>query len=192
MPIRLLIFPLLLLVSCGAGPTPKTPTELFEDARPSIVRVSSLRPDGQHSVCTGFVVSFAHGWVLTARHCVYHPEQTTVDEFPTQVVRISDTFALLQIPFGMKPHLEFAKKRPKEGTPVVAIGYGYNILGIFTRHIVGWDGSDFAFDGGVPPGMSGAPVLDSDGRVVGLVQATSQYIGLACGLDEIQQFLKAK
>jgi S1-C subfamily serine protease len=43
--------------------------------------------------------------------------------------------------------------------------------------------------GGYIPGMSGGPVIDKDGQVVGIIQQSDQNIGYGVGVDRISEFL---
>ena len=38
--------------------------------------------------------------------------------------------------------------------------------------------------------MSGGPIIDMTGQVIGINQATSDIVGLACGAGEIREFLE--
>ena len=116
-----------------------------------------------------------------------------VDGQPTEVLKTYEAFALLSTAPMSRPPLDLRKNRVPVGEAVVSFGYGYGWMQVLQRHIASWKAGDIIMDGALVPGMSGGPVVDLKGRVVGLNQGTDQNGGLstACGTDEMRAFLKS-
>ena len=68
-------------------------------------------------------------------------------------------------------------------------GYGqpFNLV----RHIAGLRDFDLALDGPLIHGMSGGPIVERGGKVVGIGQSSDQQTGFGCGAEEIREFLKS-
>ena len=77
---------------------------------------------------------------------------------------------------------------------MVSFGYGYGWMQVMQRHIASLKDGDIFMDAPVAPGMSGGPIVDLQGRVVGLNQATdpNHTLTQACGVEEIRAFLKTR
>lgn len=156
----------------------------------SIVVVQFVDEEEKASLCTGFVVNAAAGEVLTARHCVPASGEVTVDGLDAVVLRTNDAFALLRMPPGIKPPLTIRPARLHIGEPVTAFGYGWGQMLALKRHVaLLWPDGDFGLDGPLAHGMSGGPVVDEEGKVVGLNQQSNEVLGIACGPPELQAFL---
>lgn len=175
----------------GAGPSIKSPVDLLEIAERSLVVVTT-----DTSFCTGFVVDAARGRVLTVRHCIAD-FNTRVDDRPAEIIKFDDRLALLSSPRMTQPPLRVRGRNPSLGTHVVAVGYGGTLLTILNRGVAAY-ASDYDFDlildGEAIAGMSGGPVLDLYGDVVGIVQATNPLVGisLATSAERIRDFLDRK
>ena len=74
----------------------------------------------------------------------------------------------------------------------MSIGFDHGYLVVFNRRVATIVDEDIIVDGPLVPGMSGGPVVNLEGKVVGLNQSTSDAIGLACGTKEIKNFLESK
>lgn len=159
----------------------------IEGVERSIVKVTT-----ESGVCTGFVVDAAKGWVLTARHCVVQDQPVFINNEPTKILNTSEMLALLSAPEMTRPPLDLRKDRIPVGESVVSFGYGYGWLQVMQRHIASWFEGDILLDAPVSPGMSGGPVVDLDGRVVGINQSIdpNRTLTNACGVDEIRAFLQ--
>lgn len=155
----------------------------------SIVRISY----GASAVCTGFVVSATRGEALTAAHCLPQDgEDLIVDGELSYVVRQSDLFALVSVEKMKKPPLSIRKREAEVGEESFTFGYAWGQMLVFHRWVAGFLEGDVAFDGPLAPGMSGGPVVDLKGDVIGINQASNDRVGVACGVKEIQAFLEAK
>ena len=144
--------------------------------------------------CTGFVVSASKGEVLTAAHCVPHntTDPVEVNSELSTVIRRSDSLALLQVVPTLRPPLDIRKNAVDIGEKIYAFGFAWDHLVVVQRNVAAFFGPDFGVDGPLAPGMSGGPMVDTQGKVVGVNQATNEVLGLACGPQEIRTFLEGK
>ena len=191
---KFLLALLLIVPACGFAPTPSVISKTSE----SLVRISFdfTDADGEEvsQRCTGFKVGLT--WVVTADHCI-PPEDvkadTLVDGRPSRIVRHKGDLVLLEVPLDSKPILQVVKTDPPLGTPVTAIGYAWaTSLHVFHRVVAGYQQGWIIVDGAVAPGMSGGPVIDESGKVVGLIQAASPLIGLNCPPKELRDLIAGK
>jgi S1-C subfamily serine protease len=186
--LSIILLTTLIFSSCAA-----TRIDIIDRTVRSMVRLSYQLNEEETYTCTGFVVNAARGWVLTAKHCITEDgEGMFVDGQPSTVVGQNDSFAMLTITPMTKPPLDIRKEKLNLGDDVLSIGYGYGELMVFMRQVAGFHAGDVALNGLLAPGMSGGPVVDMNGRVVGLNQADYQMIiGVLCGQDEIRDFIKS-
>lgn len=152
-------------------------------------------PPGKPQEGSGFVVDSALGLVVTAAHLVERAERVEVLDsagaiFPAEIA-ISDPargIAILRVARLASPELPIAARVPAPGESVLVIGWMAPVrsllaldamaMGILSvdRSTAGESASPgpyVALDRPLPLGsFGGAPVIDSGGRVVGLVTAT--------------------
>jgi putative serine protease PepD len=179
---------------------------------------SSLDPFGQQQQQTatgsGWVLD-ADGHVVTNQHVVDGADEVTVKfhdgkEVAATVVGTdaSADVALLQlkdVPSGIQPLRLGASESLRIGDPVIAIGSPFGLEGTVTSGIV--SGKDrqlrapdgFTIDGAIQTdaalnhGNSGGPLLDADGRVVGMnSQIASESggndgVGYAIPIETVQK-----
>lgn len=169
-----------LFISCGSAWVPYDP----------IVKVEHT--SGASSfVCTGIVVGITR--VLTAEHCVSDKDTMYVDGKVARLVKKDEAFGLLDTgdPLSEKKVVKLAEDLPEQGAEVAAFGFAYDgPLLRFTRNVAGYVEGDMVLDGPLASGMSGGPILNTKGELVGLNQGTNEVLGLACGIKEIREFLK--
>ena len=149
--------------------------------------------------CTGFQI--APDRIMTAAHCV--GEEMRADGLQVKAV-VSNKYydlAVLQgvrAPMNVRPALEFREKPVDRFEDLVAIGYGFgwNKLSVLKErvYIQNYHVDDDAavgmiVQGGYIGGMSGGPVVDQAGHVVGVVQRGNQQIGYSVGTTIIKAFL---
>lgn len=139
--------------------------------------------------CSGFVVDASKGWVLTAAHCL-GGDNLTVDQVPSYPIRQNDMLALIAIEPQTKPPLDIGDG-VKLGEPVNSYGWAYGqFLTLLSRHVAGFVKGDVILDNPIVAGMSGGPVLNQEGKVVGINQASTDRLAMVCGAKEIREFLK--
>jgi len=133
---------------------------------------------------SGFIVS-PDGKAVTAAHVVKKAERVTVirpddTELNASVIYYDyDTdIAMLALEVGEYPYLTVCEKRPARGAVVRAIGYPIKGTPMITEGICAAPYGEYSYKEHMfvtcafANGMSGGPILDEYGRVVGLVSGT--------------------
>ncbi|HET9674445.1 MAG TPA: trypsin-like peptidase domain-containing protein [Gaiellaceae bacterium] len=181
-----------------ASSTSRSVNSIYESVKNGVVQVSTrtaaqntpFGPQGQGGATgSGFVIDM-EGHVITNQHVVNGAQSVTVtfangDEVPATVVGAdaSADVAVLKlndVPSDLHPLQLGSSKAMKIGDPVVAIGSPFGLQGTVTtgivsalnRELTAPDG--FTIDGAIQtdaainPGNSGGPLLDGNGRVIGI------------------------
>lgn len=194
--------------------TPTTFSRLAREADPAVVFIETLhrRQDEAKGLGTGFLVS-SDGVILTNYHVVRGAHQIAVqvkDERVSARILGQDPptdIAVLKIDGDNLPYLTFGEsKKLSVGEWVVAIGNPFGLshtvsTGIIsakgrTRHDVDLDPAGYydflQTDASINPGNSGGPLLDIEGRVVGIntaIRAGANNIGFAIPIDMVKVLL---
>ena len=145
---------------------------------------------------------------MTARHCTQPFEgndlekgaPNAIEEFPTFngkplfLVFESDALDLAIFKSDVKmPALRYRTKPIDIGQAVGAYGYGYGgatpifrvgVVSVFQRDERGSEW--MLLDTALVRGMSGGPIVDEDGRVVGVNKATDQTSGTSLSVTQIK------
>lgn len=170
---------------------------LVARAQQSIVRVTEEEPDGIHTgTCTGFVV--LPNVVLTAAHCIGEHEK--VDGKPAHLLAFTPEYdiAMYAVPTNKRP-VQWAHEAPRTAETVTGLGYGMGKMTIVDAQVrevdslvMEWRGSPgLLVSPGWVHGMSGGPVLNARGELVGMVSAVtvSGIYGVGPQAPDIFEFL---
>jgi S1-C subfamily serine protease len=175
-------------------PTPPLAPQVYAMLRPSVVQISTEQQSGNgargmRGLGSGVVVD-ENGSILTSYHVVAGNQTVSVRFFDGTVVRGNVTqsqpdrdLAIVQVsrlPNGVQPAV--LGGGISEGDEVMAIGSPFALEGSISRGVVSGLGRRFVvestgqmledmiqFDAAVNPGNSGGPLVDMNGRVVGIV-----------------------
>lgn len=174
---------------------PPSHPDLVQRTLLSVVKILHTISSDTDSVylCTGVIVDAAKGYILTAEHCVDKNEETYVNaSIPATIVKVSEDLAIIKAEPMMGPPIQTAKE-VKVGEEVVSIGYGDGHLMALWRHIASFynDSSDIQLDGDIIQGMSGGPIVNENGELVGINQISFDRMGGGSGPKEIRNFLKS-
>ena len=196
---------LTLILALVPRPTFSQPPTIIEQTQRSTVKVETLYigDEGEQVYfCTGTIVGIIR--VLTADHCVPpNYRQIAVNGvLGARIVKRQvdgkayDGLILLEVPAGLGPIIQVAKQEPKIGDYLVTLG---NIDRIGTRVALRRSASGYGvddankilgLDGVLVRGMSGGPVINEAGELVGVNQSVVQGLGLTTRLKVIREFLK--
>jgi len=154
----------------------------------------------QTNTCTAFSINRDQGLYLTAAHCVpasYSADEVDeprIDGQPVTVVFLSTELDLAIVQATVKrPALEPRTEPLLVGSEVVSYGYGYGgptpilrtgiVSGFMADPTTGaeWQMLDNALVGG----MSGGPIVDRDGRIVGVNSKSDGLSGLSLSIGQI-------
>jgi putative serine protease PepD len=172
-----------------SNPTDNTAKQVYDDAKDSVVYVSSQLAQGQ-ATGSGFVVS-ADGKIITNEHVVDGAQQVTVKigttgkEIPATVVAAdaSKDLALLKVDAGstsLKALTLGDSGSLQVGDNVYAVGNPFGLDHTLTSGIVSALHRDLQSpngttisgaiqtDAALNPGNSGGPLLNADGEVIGV------------------------
>lgn len=194
----------LLLSACAA--TAPDPVATVTRAAPAVVALS----DGQATIATGFFV--ASDLILTNEHPVqkwplYALDQNNALHALEVVYQDSATdVALLRSRLWSAPAvLEFRTSPAPAGTPVYALGFPFGGAQAATSGIVSapprqmGDNTLLQTDAAINPGNSGGPLIDADGKAIGLITrrgAVGTGIGFArpagALIDQLQAWLPGR
>jgi S1-C subfamily serine protease len=105
-------------------------------------------------------------------------------------VDIPDDLALVTVD-GDLPALQKATVKPAVGDPVIAVGSPLDLAGTVTTGVVSaYRDNAIQFSAPISPGNSGGPVVDRDGRVIGVARAKlvadgAEGLGFAVPIDTV-------
>ncbi len=155
---------------------------------------SLVRVDQPPQQCSGFVTDDIKDRILTALHCGLLDKPVYVDGVQAKEVfrDIDHDLLVLEVAGLDKPALSLGIVEPKKGDQLAGDGFGYCLddslfsIGTVESPRVTWKGETSALQGvfilfanEFKPCQSGGPVVDSTGKVVGLIVAANDRVGLA-------------
>lgn len=187
--------------------------EVAEQLRPSVVHIEAIvKFDDRRNQVTGSgVIATADGAILTNEHVVDNAEKVTVSvpgwkrKFIARIIgtdRQTD-IALLRIDAGVPlPAAPFGSAESlRVGQWVLAIGNPYGLDGTVSFGIVSAKGRDLGVtgllndfvqtDAMIDRGSSGGPLVDLDGRVVGInSRGQGRGIGFTIPIETAQEVMR--
>jgi putative serine protease PepD len=199
--------------SVAPSGTPASVAGIYSRVSPGVVFVSAGSGSG-----SGFVID-ANGSIVTNDHVVGDAKQVSVrfdeqsDPIDARVVGTdpSTDVALLKVnpgdvKGGLKPLALSSSKDLKPGEPAIAIGSPFGLQGTVTSGIVSALDREIQSPNGFPisgvvqtdaainPGNSGGPLLDGEGRVIGVNSQiatngtnANSGVGFAVPIDTVKQ-----
>jgi serine protease Do len=166
-------------------------TTAAERVGPAVVKVESSR---RHQGIGSGVIFDSSGRILTSEHVVRGARSVTVSladgrRLPAAIVGADPLVdvAVLQVPLKDLPVAELYSGPLKVGQLVVAIGNPYGLSWTVTAGVVSALARELPLGGGVVlhdviqtdvpinPGNSGGPLVDAQGRVVGITTAVMPF-----------------
>ena len=136
------------------------------------------------SGCTGFVV--AGNYLITAKHCPENDKiEVKISNKPVYGTRsyspkTNDGPVVYRLAGGPHPSLYLGEKAPKVGDKIKTIGYpaggwaeGSGTITYISKHGAIWTNHR------INPGQSGGPILNEDGKVIGVSLAVQKNIYVA-------------
>ncbi|WP_226663593.1 S1C family serine protease [Microbulbifer aggregans] len=185
--------------------------QLYSDYRDSLyqIRLIERSSNSKAGLGSGFQIS-ADGLIATNYHvvseAVSHPEKynlsyQSVDgqegELELLDVDVVNDLAILRQKGNIgKQHLELAQQTPNNGETIVALGnpldLGMTLVPGTYNGIAGGSFYDrIHFSGSINPGMSGGPVINRSGKVVGINVATAgNQISFLVPVDKLVALLE--
>jgi regulator of sirC expression with transglutaminase-like and TPR domain len=197
-----------LAIAADDPPAPLSVKDLAAKVKGSIVVISQGgREGGQQGLGTGFVIDQAAGLIATNLHVIGEARPITVQtadgkSLTVKAVHASDRaldLAIIQVDAADLPPLELGNiEKLAQGEPVVVMGNPQGlkhsvVSGVVsgTRDIDGRQMLQLAIP--VEPGNSGGPVLDMQGRVLGIVTMKSlvtENLGFAVSVSDLKPLLE--
>jgi S1-C subfamily serine protease len=187
-----------------ARPLPQLISDsLRRQAEQMVVRVRNTSCEG---VGTGSGFALDQHTLLTNRHVLAGADELEVSTWDGRTLQVStgEVGALVDLGVatvnGTLPRAAAAYADPHANEQIAVVGFPLGgPLTIAAGRVVDFvDGAPFDIPGtvmrltaNVEPGNSGSPVIDSQGRVVGIVYETATGLGLAIPLHTLLQLIDA-
>jgi serine protease Do len=183
--------------------------EAYEQANNSIFYVRNLQKNRVSAVGTGFLIQ-SDGQAVTAYHVIKGAEQieatlqdgTVVKNIKLRSYDEQKDIAILDLPNKKGNNLkglEISNSPVKHGTEIFAIGFPLKETSIITQGIVNAPSAPIngkkriLVSAEIVSGMSGGPVLDETGKVIGIISGslrTMNNIHLVVESKEIESLLR--
>lgn len=143
---------------------------------------------GHKTFCSGWMIDNKRDYVMTAEHCLgWTAEETFVEGKPYEVLW-SDTYldaAVLRVPGLDKRELRAQKRAIRVGQEAAFYGFARE-WGLYSHFRAGnvsgigpideLPGDWVIIDNSGIGGMSGGPIVDSDGKVISMVQRSDRRL----------------
>ena len=194
-----------------------SPWSTAQKAMESVVQLRGPNPDGSHYRCSAFSINKDQGYFLTDHHCL--PQEGVQGDVQlargfgfsklyanARVLKASAELDLAVLQTGYHMKALHPRTSPfARGISMAAAGHAWGLERLYfvggsvaylgpipewTANGVRWEGEWLLFDRQVIGGMSGGPFLDTDGKVMGIVQRTNDSTGFGRPIDLILSFTK--
>ncbi len=188
----------------------KSPTDLAKLLHERVTRIHMAGPwMNAWGTCTAFGIDKKKGWGITSEHCVVSeagfPYPYVVDDqnrvittlvTSTPLGFLDDDLALLEGEiFTELDDLDINPSPPFPGEEVYSSGFPFGQRPPFfmVNSIARTSTTNFKmqFQNGVDQGVSGSPVVDRNGRVVGVIAAGTNNVTEVIGSWHFQELLEA-
>lgn len=163
-----------------------------QDLSQSVYRLSMVADGEEVGMCSGFVIDQRVSNILTAAHCAPEGVEVQVaDQVGNVLLKDEDVdLAVIQYRGQVLGKALRPGKAPRTTDEIMSVGYAFGSqVPVFQIGRVAQ--SDYSGYIVVNPahnvGMSGGPVVDPTGKVVGIVQASRGSLGAGKNIDEIRK-----
>jgi len=185
---------------------PETPKDIFQSVSPAAVFISKETAIGADALGSGFIIS-SDGVIVTNYHVISFAKDINVklkngDTYPVIGVINYDPlndFAILKIDarnlpsviLGDSSQIGIGEKIYCIGNPL-GLEYTFSdgmISGLRNFNEIAW----FQFTAPVSPGSSGGPVINSEGKIIGIVTSGAeegQNLNFALPINAIKEHIK--
>jgi regulator of sirC expression with transglutaminase-like and TPR domain len=193
---------LFVATSAAEGPAALSVKEVTAKVRPSVVVISFAGRDGsRQGLGTGFVIDKS-GLIATNLHVIGEARPISVQtadgkSLSVKAIDASDRaldLAILQVESAELTALQLSDENPADGEAIVAVGNPQGlkhsvVSGVISgiREIDGRNMLQLAIP--VEPGNSGGPVVDMQGRVIGVMtmkSAVTENLGFAVSVSDLK------
>lgn len=191
----------LLVTPTIAKDKPVGQSAMIKQALLSVGHVTGTKTDDEdnhfHYGCSAFAIEARK--YLTAAHCI--GDDMKLDGIPARVVKQDDAKDLaVVLADDKRPVLTIRQRALEFLESAVGLGYGYSwahptvtyhkaVMFGFTPPNSGIFPGTW-YQGGFIGGMSGGPIVDESGQVVGVVQRSNDVTGYGVDSETIMGFLK--
>ena len=191
----------LVLEACASEAPPPTVESVIEQVSPGVVTIA----DRQGPIASGFAVA-PGGWLITNHHVLDSGPVYLLDADGNrhQLERVADDrkddLALLKADDVSPPVLPLLTEPPRVGETVIALGNPFGLGITVTTGVVSAlpqaiDKSRLLqTDAAVNPGNAGGPLVDRQGRVVGIITSRGPVgsgVGFVVPADRIAALMRS-
>lgn len=164
-----------------------TAKEIYTKSKDALVEILCLDKKGDRmAVGTGFFIS-ADGYIATNYHVIRGAYQLSITKYSggesTTSVKlvaydVAQDVAILKVETSDEVYLEISSSAPEMGDNVYVIGSTLGLTGTFTHGMISSENRYIngkyciQFTAPISGGNSGGPLLDSTGKVIGIVTLT--------------------